>query len=177
MNAQKFKDWFANRLTIGAWPGRVNKAFELRKYRYIINVSDEFYHEDYKVFDLSGVRQFWFAMSEQKKDMGLNSIYSAMVVLWQAEQDCDTVYLHCHSGSNRSWTVAAAYYFMRTGQHLDRPTRSGDHENKLTANCSRGYLPPRAETEAFLRAIWDDLKDGMKPGILTLGKINTVKNF
>lgn len=177
MSTHKFQHWFANKLTVGGWPGLVNKSFELRRYSYIINVSDEYYHEHFKVVALSPVHQYWFPMNEFKKDIGLNSIYAAIIILWQAEQDGDAVYLHCHSGNNRSWTVAAAYYFWRTGEHLLRPTRKG-YENKLHQNCAEGYLPPLREMEDFLRAIREDLKEGnMKAGILSLAKVNTIKNF
>lgn len=177
MNAHKFQDWFANKLTIGGWPTRVNKKFELRKYGYIINVSDEYYHEDYKVMSLSGVHYFWFPMNEFKKDMGLNSIYGAIMILWQAEQDGDPVYLHCHMGSNRSWTVAAAYYFWRTGKHLEKVTRN-NHINKLHQNCAEGMLPPLAEMEAFLRHFLEEWKKGqMRAGLLSMAKVSAIKNF
>ena len=177
MSTHKFQAWFSNKLTVGAWPDKVNKSFELRKHRYIINVSDEYYHEYFKVFGLSHVYQFWFPMNEFKKDMGLNSIYAAIIILWQAEQDGDAVYLHCHSGNNRSWTVAAAYYFWRTGEHLNRPTRRG-FVNKLHQNCAEGYLPPMREMEEFLRAIREDVKsNSMTAGMLSLAKVNAIKNF
>lgn len=171
MNPHKFESWFSTRLTIGAFPYMVNKAFNQNKYELVINVSDEYYgispSEPY----------FWFPMNEWKRDMGLNSIYGAIIVLEHAEQRGWNVYLHCHMGSNRSWTVAAAYYYFRTGRHLDRPTSRG-HINKMHQNCADGYLPPLREMEAWITCIREDLKDGrMKAGILGLAKVNALTNF
>lgn len=172
MNPHKFQSWFENYLTVGCIPHKASD-FCAANYRYIINVSDEYYPE--RVSDRR--EYFWFPMSEQKRDMGLNSIYGAIYILSLAEANRDSVYLHCHSGNNRSWTVACAYYFFRTGEHLIRPVKSGPHENKLLANCARAYLPPRAEMEALLIEFRNDLSTGMKPGVLTMAKIKAIKNF
>lgn len=177
MGATKFKEWFEKKLTVGAFPYKVNVAFEVAKYDYVINVSDEYYPDVALGLDRRGCKQFWFPMSEFKKDMGLNSIYGAMVTMWLAEETGAAVYLHCHSGNNRSWTVAAAYYYFRTGEHLDKSTRRG-HVNKLHQNCAEHMLPEIREMEAFLTHVREDLnKDNMKAGILTLAKVNAIHNF
>jgi len=176
----KFQDWFTKRLVVGSYPYFVNLTFTPNLYDVIINVSDEWYPSvDSKYNEWRRCEYHWFPMSEFKGDMGTNSIYGACVILWYAEQANLTVYLHCHSGNNRSWTVAAAYYYLRTGQHLDRPTRRG-YVNKLHQNCAEGLLPPMLETENWLNAIKQDLCEGdmkMKAGILTLSKVNHIKNF
>lgn len=176
----KFQEWFEKKLVVGSYPYMVNVTFKPKLYDVIINVSDEWYPSiDSKHNEWIRCESHWFPMSEFKKDMGTNSIYGAMVVLWYAEQSDYMVYLHCHSGSNRSWTVAAAYYFLRTGQHLDKPTRKG-YVNKLHQNCSEGLLPPLNETENWLNAIKNDLSEAdmkMKIGILTLSKVNHIINF
>lgn len=171
MNPQKFDHWFTKKLTIGGYPVLVNKEFLPMEQEYIINVSDEFY-------GVGGSKYyFWFPLNEWKRDMGLNSIYGALIIMQMAEAAGDRVYLHCHSGSNRSWTVAAAYHYFRTGRHLVRETRSGDM-NKLLQNCRAGYLPPQKEMEAWINCIREDLKDGkMKAGILGLAKVNALTNF
>lgn len=172
----KFKEWFERKLMVGGMPNpELRDWHPSQQFSYVINVSDEYYHGEAPMYD--DVHYFWFPISEQKKDMGINSIFGALVILWQAEHDNKPVYLHCHSGSNRSWTVAAAYWYMRTGEHLYRPVKSGPHDNKLLANCDRHYLPPRAEMEDWLNAVRDELKTGMKPGILTMSKIEAIKNF
>lgn len=176
MSNHKFQVWFNDKLEVGPMPNAEMKDWNISKYAYIINVSDELYFGEYYGFSMRR-HYFWYPMSEQKRDMGINSIFGALCTLWEAEDRRDRVYLHCHSGSNRSWTVAAAYYYMRTGVHLDRPTRSGAYVNKLVSNCHRAYLPPQAEMEAWLRYIGNALKEGMQPGILTMSKIETLNNF
>lgn len=175
MNPQKFRAWFTEKLEVGPMPSPQLKDWTAAKYATIINVSDELYFGEMPIYERR--HYWWFPLSEQKRDMGLNSIFAALAVLWEAEQRGERVYLYCHSGSDRSWTVAAAYHYMRTGMHLERPTRSGNYMNKLLANCHRGYLPPQAEMEAWLRYIGKEFLEGMRPGILTMSKIETVKNF
>lgn len=176
--SQKFQQWFTKKLTVGSYPYHENVGFSPKLYDVIINVSDEYYPEIDENHTRTRLCQVhWFAMSEFKKDMGLNSIYAAIIILWYAEQKGDNVYLHCHSGSNRSWTVAAAYYFFRTGAHLDKSTKRG-YINKLHQNCAEGMLPPILEMERFLLAVREDLKDDkMKNGILSMAKVNTIVNF
>lgn len=126
MAPHKFKAWFDSRLRVGCLPQNA-KGWNSSDYDCIINVSDE----HYPLLGIISSKQqyYWFPMSEQKKDMGLNSIYGAIIVLCTAEVIGGSVYLHCHSGSNRSWTVACAYYYFRTGEHLLKPDRSGKYEN------------------------------------------------
>lgn len=176
--SQKFAHWFENKLTVGSYPYKVNVAFDMIKYDVIINVSDEYYPGIDEVHARTRLCQVhWFAMSEFKKDMGLNAIFQSIIILWYAEQKGDSVYLHCHMGNNRSWTVAAAYYFFRTGEHMHRTTRRG-YINKLHQNCAEGMLPPIMEMERFLIAVREDLKDDkMKAGILSLAKVNHIVNF
>jgi len=174
----KFEDWFSAKLTVGSYPYQKNLLFQPKAYDVIINVSDEYYPEiDEQHAKHRLCQVHWFALSEGKRDMGLNSIYMAIIILINAEAKGQTVYLHCHQGHNRSWTVAAAYYYFRTGRHLDKPTRNGSI-NKMVQNCEKGYLPNINEMQKWLMAIRDDLKLGsMKAGILTLSKINALENF
>jgi protein-tyrosine phosphatase len=188
----KFKEWFENNLKVGSFPFLVNKSFDPLQYEYVINVSDEFYSEFQ--FLLNGLKTFWFPMNECKRDIGLNSLYGAMVILYQAEKENKKVYLHCHAGVNRSRTIQQAYYYLRTGEHLkqDRNKRFdsifivtdkkdetvNEFYNMLLSNCNRGYLPPKAELEKFLSNLKSKLTENkMQGGILDSCKIGIINNF
>lgn len=174
MSNQKFISWFGSRLAVGAYPGEKTPTWSILDWEVIINVSGEYYGE-YRHY--TRVERHWFPMSEKMADMGINSIFGALVVLWNAEKEGKTVYLHCHSGSNRSRTVRCCYYYLRTGKHLDDPHKSGPHLNKLLANCDRHYLPHHTEMEAWLRAVGEGLKTGLTRELLSVSKIETINNF
>lgn len=177
----KFKEWFTNSLIVGAFPHEDNRRFDVNEFDYVINVSDEYYTSHHLLLIANNIKSFWFPMNEAKKDIGLNSIYGAMVILFQAEKTNSKVYLHCHAGVNRSQTVRAAYYYMRTGNHYEAELRRG-FINQLYANCSRGYLPPMAEMEKFLNGIGMKLSSDLQKrklmgGMLDDIKINSINNF
>lgn len=152
---------------------------DMASYDYVVNVSDE--HHPAVELKLRNARTFWFPMNEKKRDIGLNSIYGAMIILHQAEQENRKVYLHCHSGRNRSRIVQACYFYMRTGRHIYDPSKDengkedGKYINRLHRACLRGYLPPLAEMEEFLRNIAGKLGE-MKGGNLDKCK-ETINNF
>ncbi len=172
----KFKEWFSKKITVGSFPLTQNNKFDPAKYQYVINVSDEFYSTINNRLIKEGCKTFWFPMNECKKDIGLNSIYGAMNVLYQAEKENATVYLHCHAGINRSPLIWAAYHYMRSGKHLIHE-RSG-FLNRLYASCARGYLPPLAETEKYLSMLNKFLeKEMLCGGILDQIKMETINNF
>ena len=85
-------------------------------------------------------------MNECSSEIGLNSIYSALTILWNAEHSKSKVYLHCHAGINRSQTIGDAYYFMRTKTHRQRPNKN----NRLIENIEQGCLPAKNKIETFL---------------------------
>lgn len=171
-----FNKWFDSKLEVGSFPFMNNGRFEPKEYDYVINVSDEFYIEHYMPIITVGVNYHWFPMNEAKKDAGLNSIYAAMVILHLAESKNKRVYLHCHAGVNRSPTIAAAYYYMRTGEHQQKDTNT--YANRLLAMCARCYLPPKSEMEKFLSLLGDRLnKNGMNGGMLDKIKLQTINNF
>jgi len=115
-------------------------------------------------------------MNECRKDVGLNSIYGAMCILFLAEREDKYVYLHCHAGINRSQCVKAAYYFMRTGEQLAEDQQG--YMNRFLAMCGRGYLPPKTESEKFLTYLGKQLvADNMMGGLLDECKIETINNF
>ena len=171
----KFKEWYEKNLTVGAFPIKVNTNILPFMYDVIINVSDEFYPDVENKLHLHGCKTYWFPMNECKRDVGLNSIYGAMVILHEAEMQNKTVYLYCHAGPNRSPTVKAAYHYMRTGEHIKE--ERGGYLNRLLANCGRGYLPPKAEMESFLSAVQKRITKGMDGGTLDMCKIGIINNF
>lgn len=170
----KFKEWFDKKLIVGGFPYKVNKEFDPDGYDIVINVSDEWYIDFENQIQEKWVKTYWFPMNECKRDIGLNSIYAAMVILTRAEQKNLTVYLHCHAGVNRSQIVRSAYYFMRTNQQLE--TDRGGFINQMVAACSRGYLPPKAEMESFLGNVASQTKN-MQGGILDMCKLKSINNF
>jgi hypothetical protein len=170
----KFQEWFDKKLIVGAFPYKVNTRFDTDGIDIVINVSDEWYLTFENMIAEKFIKNYWFPMNECKKDIGLNSIYGAMVILDLAEKMNLTVYLHCHAGVNRSQIVRAAYFFMRTNRQL-KTDRQG-FINQMVAACSRGYLPPKAEMESFLGNVASNIKN-MQGGILDLSKINAVNNF
>lgn len=143
------KSWFNQKLVIGSYPFIVTFSFE-KGYDIIINVSDEYYDDiDDKLINKFDVKKtHWFPMNEINYDIGLNSIYGALVVLFNAEKNNKTVYLHCHAGKNRSQIVKAAFYFMMYEEHYV----GGDdkHINRLVRATNSGYLPPIEKLEKFL---------------------------
>jgi len=171
----KFKEWFEKNLIVGAFPYKQNAHFDTEGIDIVINVSDEWYPDVEMQLKEKFIATYWFPMNECKKDIGLNSIYGAMVILNRAEQRNLRVYLHCHAGINRSQTVRCAYYFMRTGQHFEIDRGNG-FINPLLASCGRGYLPPKAEMEQYLINIMKHLSF-MQGGILDDCKLGTINNF
>ena len=156
----KFKDWFKFKLHVNRFP--LPSEIIESKYDYIINVSDEYIPQCYDAAVKSGIKYFWFPLSEISGDMGINSIYGALQILFIAEQENASVLLHCHAGSNRSPTVANAYYFMRTKQHNTILNDDSDdsinewlgiktkQNNRLLDNIQSGYLPAIRKFESFL---------------------------
>lgn len=145
------KDWFKNKLVVGSYPYLHSQHFE-HGYDYIINVSDEFYWDiEEKLMNGGAKKTFWFPMSEQQNDIGLNSIYGALVTLYNAEKQNKTVYLHCHAGSNRSQIVNSAFHYMKYNEHYE----GGDKRyiNRLVRACHNGYLYPKEEMEKFLKQL------------------------
>jgi len=172
----KFQEWFERKLEVGSFPFLVNEHFNAFDYDYVINVSDEFHIEHHLPLSVSGCKTFWFPMNETKKDVGLNSLYGALCILWLAEKENKHVYLHCHSGVNRSKCIQAAYFYMRTGMQLEVSTNG--YINRLCAFCGRGYLPPKTEMEKFLVELGKQLDENKMYGsMLDNIKVNTINNF
>lgn len=155
----KFQEWFDNKLTVGKMP---DDFFE-DTYDYIINVSNEYQ-------SLRPNNYFWFPMNECKRDIGVNSIYGALIILEKAHTFNKSVYLHCHAGINRSQTVRCAFYYMKTGRHIE--LAYGSFTNVLIKNCSYGYLPNLIEMQNFLLMLNQDMEIS-----LDRLKLKTLLNF
>lgn len=173
----KFKEWFENNLIVTAYPELEELQDNYRDYDVFINVSDEYRPQYVQAVISMGATPFWFPMNEQKKDIGLNSIYGAMYVIYEAEKKNKKVLVHCHAGMNRSPTVQSCYHFMRTGQHMEQPTKVRQFTNRLYCNSTRGYLPPMPEMEKFLNSIMECLHQENKVNGLDYCKVNSINNF
>lgn len=166
-----FKEWFDSKLKVSRYP--VPTEIYKSDYKYIINVSDEYISSCLYAATQADMNYFWFPLSECDGNMGLNSIFAAMQILYEAEGENNKVLLHCHAGANRSPMIADCYYFMRTGLH--RPKRELpkkfkremnemfgkdkdyvspiDDMNCLQANCYAKHLPPLEQMEIFLSSM------------------------
>lgn len=145
-------DWFDECLVIGSYPYMHSQHFN-NDYNHIINVSDEFYWKTDKIFKQSNTNTFWFPMSEQFNDAGLNSIYGALVILYNARENNEKVYLHCHAGVNRSEIVKGAFYYMINGEHIKSNEKDLDYVNRFVRACNVGILPEIDYMEKFLKCL------------------------
>lgn len=144
----KFNEWFNSKLKVGRFP--LSNEIINSKHDYFINVSDEYISYCFDAAMKSNKKYFWFPMNECIGDIGLNSIYGALQILYIAESENKSVYLHCHAGANRSPTVKAAYYFMRTGNHFVDDNYASSKNNRLIDNVNNGHLPAIFQLESFL---------------------------
>ncbi len=171
---ENFNDWFTFDLIVGDFPiiKNCNEDFKASLYDVIINVSDEYYANIDSFLKRHGCETFWFPMNERGKDIGINSLYGAMVILFNCEKNRKKVYLHCHSGVNRSQTIRAAYHYMRTGKHFEKATLKNNFKNKLFANCHYGYFPKMNEIEFFLI----NINEKLEKDILSAGDLDKLKH-
>ena len=146
---EKFHVWYNTKLKVGYMPTFEDNIPEyIKDYNTIINVSDfsDFEYVE-KVIGLNK-KYFWFPMNEVTGDMGINSIYGSLNILYQSFQRNESVYLHCFLGKNRSRVIEASFYYMMTGEHLTQISKS--HQNRIFSNSSRGHLPEVSKFELFL---------------------------
>lgn len=185
-------------------PGEIAKLPATLNGTHVINVSDEYIHANHYAA-ANNVREtvyhHWFPLNECTGHMGLNSLFGALVVLHEAETNNSPVLLHCHAGINRSQMVRAAYYFLRTGRHLEEPERNqalarqvnqtfnppieqpenerGElmRPNMLLINCQTSMLPPLVLVEKFLKHLSTRLEEtstmaASRGGLLTQLKLD-----
>lgn len=144
-----FIDWFNNNLIVGAYPLLNSQYFDSHNYDIIINVSDELYPNiEHQLLENDIRRIYWFPMNEVNFDIGMNSIYGALVILFNSFNNNERVYLHCHAGVNRSQIIRHSLYYMMNGKHLN------SDDNRLIKSCDKEFLPPLNKMELFL----NDLK-------------------
>lgn len=123
------QDWFDNKLITGGSLSMLSTDFSRiaksvdhlrdRNIDIVINVDSNFDHFIDNELRKLKIKNYWFPMNEFYGDIGINSIYAAMTILFHAEKTNKKVYLHCAVGANRSPTVKACYHFMRTGLHTE----------------------------------------------------------
>ena len=187
----KFQEWFDKKLKVTRYP----LPDEIKKSgaKYVINVSCEYISSCQKVCMDNNIKYFWFPMDEVSGDIGLNSIFSALQILWIAEQEKASVILHCHAGANRSPTVMEAYYFMRTKTHFIKEESKESKErfkkmfigsenfdfnnnNRLLNNIEAGHLPSKNKMESFLKKTeqWF-LKQDWEGDFITESGLNDIK--
>lgn len=186
----KFQEWLDKKLKVTRYP----LPDEIKKSgaKYVINVSCEYISSCQKVCMDNGVKYFWFPMDEVNGDIGLNSIFGALQILWIAEKENASVILHCHAGANRSPTVMEAYYFMRTKKHFVREISAESKErfekmfpdsknserqnNRLLNNIEAGHLPSKNKMEDFLKKTEEwFLKQDWESDFKTESGLNSVK--
>lgn len=186
----KFQEWFDKKLKVSRYP----MPDEIKKSgaKYVINVSCEYISSCQKVCMDNGIKYFWFPMDEVSGDIGLNSLFGALQILWIAEQEKASVILHCHAGANRSPTVMEAYYFMRTKKHFIREITIESKErfekmfpdsknlerqnNRLLNNIEAGHLPSKNKMETFLKKTEEwFLKQDWENDFKTESGLNSVK--
>ena len=173
----KFIDWFTTKLKCSGFPteeGIDNNI--INQVDIVINVSDENINiRTYKKYAMYGIQYYWFPMNEISKtsNIGINSVFGALNILFEAEKDGKIALVHCHAGVNRSRTIIDAYYYMRTNKHLndtipeidesfwemfniensEDSILTGYSNNRLVENCNSGNLPVLRKFEKFLHLL------------------------
>lgn len=118
--------------------------------RVVINVSEQEYTKEISsLFAARGIRTYFFPLTEEGPDMGLENIISAVEQLSQEDKAGNKVILHCMCGNNRSRTVAEAFYFHKSGEQFEDEYKG--FKNHLLYNSANGHLPSIIELESILR--------------------------
>ena len=151
---KSFIEWINTCLTISAHPAkRAIKDNWWKDFDLIINLSDHIDHRLHNQISSNGTPVYWFPMGETY-GMPLENIFGALSILWEAEKNNHSVFMHCMAGRNRSVTIADCYYFIRQGKH--RTDNSDDvlygknKSNKLLLNIDDNQLPGVFRMEQFL---------------------------
>lgn len=159
-----FKKWFEEKLTVSSFPHKEHVDFSkfkglkivyayktefFSKYAIVINVSDFSSLDYHDIITMDKALYYWFPLNEIKGDIGLNSIYAALNILYDAYKNNWSVLLHCFNGSNRSKLVAACFHFMITGEHIHQGNPK--YYNRIYSNSAKGKIPLLPDMEQFLR--------------------------
>lgn len=156
-----FEYWFNKSLVVGGFP----LPAEIRKsdYDIIINVSDEYIVSCHNAAVQTGKMYFWFPVNEVT-EIGMESIFGAMQILYIAEKEGKKVYLHCHGGINRSRVIQGCYWLMQTGTPPTHPA--------LAENIEQNFLPSLETLNLFL---WNCKKAFGLPDTLRGGQLDACK--
>ena len=175
-NNTNFEKWFHKNIKIRSYPNLLDLSnkYIIGDVDIVINVSDIMKPDIYTKIKEKGIEYFWFPMNESSKDIGINSIFGACTILFNAEKENKNVLLHCKGGNNRSQTLAQAYYFLRTQKHII--TDYKDFDNQLIYNAENEHLPAIEKMEMFLTELYLKLKTEQKGGELDDLKIKIINS-
>lgn len=144
-----FHEYFESHIKVSRFPMIREFSTLYKGIEVVVNVSDEYYAPYGSAVMGMGVEYHWLPMGETGKDMGMNSIFAALNVMYQSYLNDKKVLLHCHAGANRSPTVQACFYYMMTDEHFADNTNK-KRDNMLNYNIGR-HLPNREYMENWLK--------------------------
>lgn len=156
-------NWFNNKFHTGRFP--VPSEITKSTYETIINVSDEYIELSHALAVDKGIRYLWFPMNETTSDMGINSIYAAMQIIYLCESNNESVLVHCHAGACRSPLIKELYLLMKTGVVMDA--------GMILHNINSNHLPEVYKLRKFLETIHLGFQkeEIMRGGIIEKAKI------
>ncbi len=160
---QSSKDWFYNKVTVSRFPELADiHAGKFNDCKIRINVSDIYRPEVDDAFFRLGIHNNWFPLGHSF-GMPLESIYGALRIIRTAEQQGQSVLLHCHAGRNRSVLVADCYYFLSTMTHREKNQKNlvyaKNNPNRIIPNVDDGQLPGIYKMEEFLDCCRETFSD------------------
>ena len=183
----EFKTWFQEKFKRTGFPDKEHidfSTFMMKKgknwdafkdFDVIINVSD-FSSLNYSICCQGDYKSYhWFPMNEKTNDIGINSIFAALTILYDTYQQNKSVFLHCYNGTNRSAIVEACFYKMMTGEDLIQSfTKNGiDFKNRIQYNSFKGFLPHMSLMDSFLKNCKDSFENPHTE--IRLGPLDIIK--
>lgn len=185
--AVEFKTWYQNKFRRSGFPNKeyidfstfmMKKGIKWDIYNdvdVIINVSD-FSSLNYAICFAGAYKSYhWFPMNEKTNDIGINSIFAALTILYDTYQQNKSVFLHCYNGTNRSAIVEACFYKMMIGEDLIQSfTKNGiDFKNRIQYNSFKGFLPHMSLMDSFLKNCKDSFENPHTE--ISLGPLDMIK--
>jgi len=157
------QEWFYTKMKVAKFPTMKEvHAGNYDDFTFRINVSDIFQPEIDNAFTSKGVKNYWFPLGESF-GMPLESLYGAMRIMKEAEQQNQSLLLHCHAGKNRSVLVADCYHFLSALQHRKQDQQglpyARNNPNRLMLNIDDGQLPGIYKMEEFLESCRETFAD------------------
>ena len=144
---------FAN-ITVRPYPNMCdvnNKWIFTPKIGVVVNVSQKYKTDIVEAIKQKGIEYFHFPLDEEVPDIGWENIKKAVKVLFECEEQCKHILVHCDGGNHRSRLVVEAYHYAKTGMHYIDEYKGFD--NHLIYDCRSGYLLPLEGVEAELKNI------------------------